>query len=106
MPNCKNCYHYHMCDLQYRLEENRECKHFKDESLIVELPCKVGDVVYRIVRSNHTKIKRIQETKVCRIAVDFDGIYIFCQHCAAAKAVLGKTVFLSREEAEKKLKGV
>lgn len=34
MRNCENCYHFHMCDLQYRLEENRECKHFKDESLI------------------------------------------------------------------------
>lgn len=34
MANCKNCYHYHMCDLQYRLEEDRECKHFKDETLI------------------------------------------------------------------------
>lgn len=37
MNNCKNCYHYHMCDLQYRLEKNQECKHFEDTSLIIEL---------------------------------------------------------------------
>lgn len=40
MPKCENCYHYHMCDLQYRLEEHQDCKHYKDSSLIVELPCK------------------------------------------------------------------
>jgi hypothetical protein len=72
---------------------------------VVVLPCKVGDVVYRIMTSPHTKIKSIKETKVCRIAVDADGIYLFCQHCAAAKSVLGKNVFLSREEAERALKG-
>lgn len=71
---------------------------------VVVLPCKVGDVVYRIMTSHHTRIKSIKETKVCRIAVDDDGIYLFCQHCAATKSVLGKNVFLSREEAEKKLK--
>lgn len=71
---------------------------------VVVLPCKVGDVVYRIMTSPHTKIKSIKETKVCRIAVDADGIYLFCQYCAATKSVLGKNVFLSREEAVKKLK--
>lgn len=48
MRNCENCYHYHMCDLQNRLEDYQECKYFKDKSLIVELPCKVGDVVYKL----------------------------------------------------------
>ena len=34
MPKCESCYHYHMCDLQYRLEENQECKHFEDKEYI------------------------------------------------------------------------
>lgn len=72
---------------------------------VVLLPCKVGDVVYRIMTSPHTKIKSIKETKVCRIAVDADGIYLFCQHCAATKSVLGKNVFLTAEEAKRALKG-
>lgn len=42
MRNCENCYHFHMCDLQYRLEEHQNCKHYKDKSLIIDLPCKVG----------------------------------------------------------------
>lgn len=40
MTKCENCYHYHMCDLQYRLEDYQECKYYKDKSLIIELPCK------------------------------------------------------------------
>ena len=42
MPKCENCYHYHMCDLQYRLEEHQDCKHYKDKSLIIDLSYKVG----------------------------------------------------------------
>lgn len=48
MNNCENCYHFHMCDLQYRLEEHQDCKHYKDKSLIIELPCKIGDIVYKV----------------------------------------------------------
>ena len=112
MNKCENCYHFDVCknylaELGYTLGVDyraTKCPFYKDKSLIGELPCKVGDVVYRIMTSHHTRIKSIKETKVCRIAVDADGIYLFCQHCAATKSVLGKNVFLSREEAEKKLK--
>lgn len=90
--------------MQNRLEDYQDCKHYKDESSIVELPCKVGDVVYRITTSHHTRIKSVKETKVYRIAIDADGIYLFCQYCSNVKTVLGKAVFLSREEAEKALK--
>lgn len=36
MLNCENCYHFSMCDLQYRLEEHQDCKHYKDKSLLIE----------------------------------------------------------------------
>lgn len=71
---------------------------------VVVLPCKVGDTVYRITTSPHTKIKKIQETKIIRIAIDDEGVFLFCQRCPA-KSVFGKNVFLSREEAEIVLKG-
>lgn len=70
---------------------------------VIVLPCKVGDKVYRITTSAHTKIKKIQETKIIRIAIDDEGVFLFCQRCPA-KSVFGKNVFFSREEAEKKLK--
>ena len=62
---CKDCYHYEACkekfaglkklcvdkpkkhtELDPRVE-NR-CQQFKDKSLIVELPCKVGETLYCI----------------------------------------------------------
>lgn len=70
---------------------------------VIVPPCKVGDTVYRITTSPHTKIKKIQETKIIRIAIDDEGVFLFCQRCPA-KSVFGKNVFLTKEEAEKKLK--
>lgn len=47
---CKDCYHYDVCcELMKQLHWKPElCNSFKDKSLIVELPCKVGDKVYYI----------------------------------------------------------
>ena len=72
---------------------------------VVVPPCKVGDKVYRISASSGARIKYIQETKVSRIAIDNEGIWIFCTCNPIAKTVFGKTVFLSREDAEKALRG-
>lgn len=79
---CKECYHYDACggylptdiDSNYVLDlckkgksdeipdiEDR-CSEFKDKSLIVELPCKVGDTVYFLYSKSVKKgiIKRIR----------------------------------------------
>ena len=50
---CKNCIHYDVCfivkqDGDGRVLKNSPCKHFKDNSLVLDLPCKVGDTVYVI----------------------------------------------------------
>ena len=75
------------------------------ENGAVALPCKLGDTVYRISTRRGTGIKYIQETTVSRIAIDNEGIWIFCTCNPIAKTVFGKTVFLTREDAEKALKG-
>lgn len=67
-------------------------------------PCKVGDTVYRISTRRGARIKYIQKTTVSRIAIDNEGIWIFCTCNPIAKCIFGKTVFLFREEAEAKLK--
>ena len=47
MSKCENCIHYERCDsLSETVNENYQCDYFKDKSLCVELPCKVGDTVY------------------------------------------------------------
>ena len=67
---------------------------------VVVLPCKVGDTVYRISQKFCTKTKYVQKTKISRITIDDDGIWLFCECNPTAKCIFGKTVFLTREEAE------
>ena len=119
MAKCENCYHYHICDLQYRLEDYQECKYYKDKSLIVELPCKeilakIGDSMYFITDETDEVI----ETMVSVIEIDCDGEewietvavdYDYeiddeiCSYIYFRFSEFGKTLFLSREEAEKAL---
>ena len=51
MKICKDCIHYDVCfivkqDGDGRVLKNSPCKHFKDNFLVLDLPCNVGDTVY------------------------------------------------------------
>ena len=82
----------------------------EEQGLLLRMPCKVGDTVYEVQKIR----KRIQEYSVisvhispCSVLIGWEikketgGIYSnlngFCDYA------LGKTVFLTREEAEKAL---
>lgn len=87
-----------------RLRELAEAD--KDERLVV-LPCKVGDMLYEV-----TGRKTISVYKVKAIRVELFGLFIewdivegfVWQSLAGINAgEIGKTVFLTREEAEKAL---
>ena len=73
---------------------------------VIVPPCKVGDTVYRFEMSRHTKRILIKETKVERIAICFDKVQVFCKGYAHSPANFGKTVFLTKEEAEQALKEI
>ena len=90
-----------------RLRELAEAD--KDGRLVV-LPCKVGDMLYEV-----TGRKTISVYKVRAIRVELFGLFIewdivegfVWQSLAGINAEeIGKTVFLTREEAEKALKEV
>lgn len=82
-----------------RLRELAEAD--KDGRLVV-LPCKVGDTVYRIVRDADPHIAR-DEARNMYFADDMT----LCVELVGGRIILsekfGKTVFLTREEAEKAL---
>ena len=94
---CKDCLH---CEVCY-YHDFEECEWFKDKSEWVHLPCKVGDVVYcfapcfgadhrprlKVVEKEIVELKTI--ATVLGLNFDIDSI--------------GKTIFLTREEAEKSL---
>lgn len=120
MPKCENCYHFHMCDLQLRLEEEQDCNHFKDKSLIYEMPCKeiyenLGGSLYCITDETDEVIEVIVgvieidcegREWIETMAVDYDyetedGIKKYIDFRFAD---FGKTLFLTREEAEKALR--
>lgn len=106
---CKDCIHYDVCHRRInRIDflpiingeiiktpilfidckdvENR-CGKFKDKARIIEKP----DNVYEV------DCERIYESKVKNIIFDTDGI-------AFDERAIGKSVFLSKKEAEEKLK--
>lgn len=103
MATCKDCLHYEVC--QFHIDEEtkltvNECEHFKDLSKIVELPCKVGDVVYAVSKCNN----KIFSKKVVEILLKEDNGYVYTEPCYFIFEDFGKIVFLTKEEAEKALK--
>lgn len=86
------------------LKELREYKQLEEQGLLLRLPCKVGDIIYSI--TNDGKIYPVKATREVRIV---NGVlHILCESCKYVDLVsyndIGKTVFLTQEEAEQKLK--
>ena len=86
-------------------KELKKYKDLEEQGLLVRLPCKVGDTVYVPTRNF------ISELRIIMIAVNMYGVYfrwmlnsgIYPKLDGFSRSELGKTVFLTREEAEKKL---
>lgn len=126
---CKDCIHYDVChrrinsidflpvikgkvstsSIMYKNCDDVEkyCSHFKDKSRFVELPCKVGDKIYCDGKhfADHCKGKVMEfivgdiNTNVCTyFRGEIDMIFRFSD--------FGKIVFLTKEEAEAKLKEI
>lgn len=105
--NCKDCLHYDVCESISKRESfatlhcAEECPCFTYKSEWVHLPCKVGDTVYCFApcfdEIHHPKLKVVESeivevrTIATVLGLNFDVDKI------------GKTVFLTREEAEKAL---
>lgn len=82
-----------------------ELEDLEEQGLLVRLPCKVGDTVYVPTRV------LVSEFKITAIFCDIHGTYfywlfycgIYERTSGFSERDIGKTVFLTREEAEKKL---
>ncbi len=126
MTKCENCYHSDVCadyNKTHSIDWEPDCKYLKDKSLIVELPCKIGDTVYIIVASpckigdalcisnriiyacTTPEVNRyeITEEKICKICIEESEIKIKSKRLARGVSDFGKTVFFTREDAEKAL---
>lgn len=86
-------------------EKLAEYEDLEEQGLLVRLPCKVGDTVYVPTRNF------ISELRITMVSVDMHEAYfswmlnsgIYPNLDGFHGYELGKTVFLTREEAEKKM---
>lgn len=96
--NCIKCAEEHE-QLAEWLEELKSYKDLEEQGLLVRLPCKVGDSVFIIVG------KDISKQGIRKIEISDNSIIFKTnrQKRIFNVAEFGKTVFLAREDAEKKL---
>lgn len=117
---CKDCIHCEMCyvvrNIGYKFTMvELHCTDFKDKSKYIELPCTVGDTVYHYCK----EICAILPYFIERIVIDYDGenrngYWTFEGMCSEDDELIdaidfttdeiGKNVFLTKAEAEQKLK--
>ena len=109
--NCSECANQHDLLAEW-LEELKSYKEAEEQGLLMRLPCKVGTKVYAISSFldciyNYEHCKATQEWK-CEegIQCEYEKRLYYVKEikvCLTLKSAIGKTVFLTREEAEKKL---
>lgn len=107
---CKECVHYEVCKAYNKYFREDVCGHFIPQSQFYESPCGVGKTVYKITRN------KVKECEVVFVGISADekcSYFNFVENYADGTfyksysmvfGVIGKTVFLSREDAEKALK--
>lgn len=111
---CKDCLHYERCKKLgiCNIETLSVCEDFTARSEWVKLPCKVGDTVYYfdgayyLKNKNNWKITPIKVTELSTKIGRSGKLYplsIIANGTRYPITSIGKTVFLTREEAEKAL---
>ena len=109
MSSCKECLHFEFCEANskaygFKLKADN-CSYFKERNKFIELPCKVGDTIYEVFK--YHKPPFIQQTKVEKIIVTEKGLKLKLARNSfyeTSIASLGKTLFLTEESAEARLK--
>lgn len=106
---CKKCIHEKVCrtrefpSIDEILKDG--CPHYKDKSLFVELPVKLGQICYALYPYKN----EVEECRVSSLTQKADGSWkIRLTHNHSVFEItldkIGKTVFLTKEEAKQKLK--
>lgn len=96
---------YWLKDVAELLEELKSYKGLEEQGLLVRLPCKVGDILFRINKGARNPIIKMKVSRITIISKSYNikaieedrGEVLF------SNDVIGIKVFPTREEAEKKL---
>lgn len=121
---CKNIcddieYDCSKCGLEKALEKLADYEDLEEQGLLVRLPVKIGDDIYKIpsktnynlnVLNGYKANNRVYHQKVYSIVFSQRGWFVQCDkdsihapNIICVDVEYGKTWFLAREEAEKKL---
>ena len=101
MAKCNNCYHNQVCDFACKRHGGANCIFFIDSSRMVELPCKQYDILWTYCTWPRTKVYSFCVTDVSCLN---GGVHINTDTLGVIRGEdVGKTVFLTREEAEAEL---
>ena len=110
MATCKDCAYAKVCKFFPYNKTKSACEHFKDRSRFVELPCLQGDKVFLLSSYD----KKISECTVFSMSIMISSEHrwfqLVLENKRGAKLLdfhfsdIGKTIFLTREEAEAAMK--
>jgi len=108
---CEKCLHYEVCkSLEecngIRMIKAEHCSFYRDETLMVDLPCKAGDVLFVKEYYVETENEYIEKVKCNEIEIVEDSISIICKTTEGSYDTyvpedFGDCIFTTREEAEK-----
>lgn len=86
-------------------KELKEYKDLEEHGLLVRLPCKIGDILFRINKGARNPIIKMKVSHITIISKSYNikAIEEDCGEVLFSSDVIGIKVFLTREEAEKKL---
>lgn len=119
MTNCEKCYHNKVCINGANHKNAESCINFKGKSLIAELPCKVGSYVYEVSGNEmyRLRVKQIvfsrYDTEIKSASTDLEEfkddfengeLEEYEDQIEFYTRDFGKTVFLTKSEAEAALK--
>lgn len=82
-----------------------EYERSEEQGLLVRLPCKVGDIMFRINKGAKNPVIELTVTQIdiTTRSYNLEVIDRECGELMCFKSDIGRTIFLTREEAEKKL---
>ena len=84
------------------IDKLAEYEGLEEQNRLIILPCKIGDTLYRLVPNLYRKYVEI---KIAQFVINKNGIYFTTDKGVSGSAdKIGKTVFLTKSEAEQKLK--
>ena len=100
--DCRNCLHYEACHRAGAEIPAEICGTFKDRSMYKKVPCKLGDRAWLVKKTRDGSGFAIKRGVISELYYNSDMELTANVH-TIGRGRIGKTVFLSREAADKAL---